>query len=199
MVMIFFALVEFVLGIVLITAIGQLNGHITNEVMEGANTFTNPVNNKSQDLRDVVRTMLGWGMGMAVLSLISVVVVSLYYTLGKALNYYTDHVKSMKPDSLVRKLIKMIIIAVGALGIVGVAAAMGILSGTSVAVYTMNCSSEAKKKEVLELFGASVLYGLVVLILKLLEALLGHAWAIGLSNKHVEMVSASNGPSYNKA
>lgn len=199
MVMMLFALVEFVLGIVLITAIGQLNGHITNEVMEGANTFTNPVNNKSQDLRDVVRTMLGWSIGMAVWSLVSVVVVSLYYTLGKALNYYRDHVTSMKPDSLVRKLIKMLIIAVGALGIVGVVAAMGILSGTSVAMYTMTCSSDAKKKEILELFGASVLYGLVVLIFKLLEALLGHAWAIGLSNKQVEMMTASNGPSYNKA
>ena len=186
MVMILFAVVEFVLGILLIWDVSQIHSHVTNEVVAGANTFTNALDNKSQDLRDVVLTMVGWGMGMSILSLLSVVVVSLYYTLGKALNYYMDHMASMQPDSILRKIFKMLIIALGALGIVGVVAAMGILSGTSVAVYNMTFTAVAKKKVVLELFVRAVVYGLVVLIFKLLEALLGHAWAIGLVNKHVE-------------
>lgn len=184
--MILFAVVEFVLGILLIWDVSQIHSHVTNEVVAGANTFTNALDNKSQDLRDVVLTMVGWGMGMSILSLLSVVVVSLYYTLGKALNYYMDHMASMQPDSILRKIFKMLIIALGALGIVGVVAAMGILSGTSVAVYNMTFTAVAKKKVVLELFVRAVVYGLVVLIFKLLEALLGHAWAIGLVNKHVE-------------
>lgn len=188
MVMVLFAIVEFVLGIMLVWDIGQIHSHVTNEVVAGANMFTNALDNKSQDLRDVVLTMVGWSLGMAILSLISVIAVSLYYTVGKKLNYHSEQMSSMQPDGMLRMIVKLLIIALGALGVVGVVASLSILSGTSVGVYTMTFTAVDKKKAVLELFVRGVVYGVVILIFKLLEALLGHAWAIGLSKKHVETV-----------
>lgn len=197
--MIGFAVAELVLGIILLSNVGQISRHITNEVTPNINSYTNLLNDKKEDLRDSVQVMVSWSMGMAILSLVSVVVVSLYYTLGKSLNYYMENMSTMKPDSVVYKVVKMIIIALGALGIVGIVASMSMLSGTSVAVYNMQFKLDKDKKATLELFMSSVVIGLVILILKLLEALLGHAWAIGLANKHVEMMTAGNGPEYYKS
>lgn len=188
--MILFAIGELILGILLVWQIAQIHTEVTNEVVVGANMFKNALDNKSQDLRDVVITMVRWSMGMAILSLMSVIVVSLYYTLGKALNYYVDQMPSMQPDGMLRMFVKLLVIALGALGIVGIVASLSILSGTSVGVYTMSFTTFAKKKKVLELFTLSTAYGVVILIVKLLEALLGHAWAIGLSKKHVETLNS---------
>ena len=186
MVMMLFALVEFVLGIMLVWDIGQIHRHVTNDVVAEVNKFTNALDNTQSDMRDVVLTMVGWSMGMAILSVISVIVVSLYYTLGKALNYYVDAMPAMQPDGMLRMIVKLLIIALGALGIVGVVASLSILSGTSTGVNMMKFASPDKKKAALELFMRATVYGVVILIFKLLEALLGHAWAIGLSKKHVE-------------
>ena len=186
MVMMLFALVEFVLGIMLVWDIGQIHRHVTNDVVAEVNNFTNALDNTQSDMRDVVLTMVGWSMGMAILSVISVIVVSLYYTLGKALNYYVDAMPAMQPDGMLRMIVKLLIIALGALGIVGVVASLSILSGTSTGVNMMKFASPDKKKAALELFMRATVYGVVILIFKLLEALLGHAWAIGLSKKHVE-------------
>ena len=184
--MMLFALVEFVLGIMLVWDIGQIHRHVTNDVVAEVNKFTNALDNTQSDMRDVVLTMVGWSMGMAILSVISVIVVSLYYTLGKALNYYVDAMPAMQPDGMLRMIVKLLIIALGALGIVGVVASLSILSGTSTGVNMMKFASPDKKKAALELFMRATVYGVVILIFKLLEALLGHAWAIGLSKKHVE-------------
>ena len=186
MVMMLFALVEFVLGIMLVWDIGQIHRHVTNDVVAEVNKFTNALDNTQSDMRDVVLTMVGWSMGMAILSVISVIVVSLYYTLGKALNYYVDAMPAMQPDGMLRMIVKLLIIALGALGIVGVVASLSILSGTSTGMNMMKFASPDKKKAALELFMRATVYGVVILIFKLLEALLGHAWAIGLSKKHVE-------------
>ena len=73
MVMMLFALVEFVLGIMLVWDIGQIHRHVTNDVVAEVNKFTNALDNTQSDMRDVVLTMVGWSMGMAILSVISVI------------------------------------------------------------------------------------------------------------------------------
>lgn len=109
------------------------------------------------------------------LSLLSVVVISLYY--GVARRYLRLQDGDMKPyrPSYCFLLLKLLVIAFGALGIVAVT-----FTAASTGTIKMVLSAESIKgdDEQLKSVESTMYYAYACVVLKLLEALLGHWWAL---------------------
>lgn len=197
MVMWLFALVD-LLSLILAIVYGAL---ALNERNHATNPATCPsgVDTKAQFLMAV-----GWAVGLTSFALVSLLAVSAYYTLGRLLMWtgtqsdMVRHAQTMATkknahmevalaptrgdDGGCRILLKMINIAVGALGIVAITAAVILFGGGAFITDYLTWSSSSTQTKVSDYLDMAMGWASLGLVLKLLEALLGHLWAINLSN-----------------
>ena len=138
-------------------------------------------------------TITVWNIVLFVLSMLSLIGVTLYYTLGKELQKRHLIPKSFFVGGGYRIWLKMINIAVGAIGIVVNGAAVSLCAVSVWYSNQVKWKNAAEAKLVQDQLVAATVVGLVAIVLKLAEALLGHYWAIDLSRgRCVHMLNAQS-------
>jgi hypothetical protein len=188
--MMLFALLELIFGILLIVEITTARNHLVGKVATSANPFTNVLTDKTEDLKDALLNAVDWSLAAAYIAVISLITVSLYYSVGKRLEWFnSQNAEDTHVDSILNEIVKLIVIVIGAVGIVFAVVSACVMAASSNALQTLVFTSTDSKKPTIQSFYTSSDYAIGVVILKLLEAVLGHAWAIGLSNAHRDSIN----------
>lgn len=191
-----FAIVEVVVSIWALVRGGHASQLVSDHAPSGLSCITT-------DVKMRVGTLIGSGIACASFALISLLAVSAYYSLGGLLMWMGKRMDAMKignlssldmtlsptkgDESMLRIALKVLNVAVGALGIVTAALAACFFSSAAWDIdylyWTANDYQAGARLALHDAAGLSI----TALIMKLLEALLGHLWAIALSNGRDKM------------
>ena len=147
---------------------------------------------------------IGWAIGLTCFSLGALLAVSAYYTVGRVLMWtgsrsdMVQHAHTMQTtkqmhmevplattegnDGRCRILGKMINIAIGALGLVTITAASVFFGAAAWLADCMVFTTTAEKTIAKDNLNMASSAAVLALVFKLLQALLGHLWAVLLSN-----------------
>lgn len=200
-----FAIVELVVLIAALVQVAECIDRVNHKTVKSSKAQLESDTDTKQRLHD----LLVGSVGLLAYSLVALVAVSAYYTVGgmlKWLGHRADSVKAnvgspmamaMAPsrgdDGTVRILAKMLNIAVGAVGIVTVSWAAGLLQGAWYLPDYIQWEHADDKDDTQNLIVMAFWWTIVALVMKLLEALLGHLWAINLSNHRDKMTHLRDG------
>ena len=149
--------------------------------------------------KERLTSLIHTGIALAAFSLFALFAITAYYSLGGLLMWLSGQLDVVDADHTAHKqmklapttgvisssgfLMKILNIAVGALGLVAVSVAAAAFSGAVMMADTLTWTSVAEKESLTMAAGSAGALSAVSLVLKLCEALLGHVWAINLSNK----------------
>lgn len=180
-----FATVEFVAGVVSIIASATALGISGEYGVSGASTLPG-FTNKFDPLQDL-RTKTGWGLALNCLSLLSLLGITAYYTVGRKVQHYHQ----LRHFPLIGNafLLKVFVIVLGAVGIVVAAASSTLLfcagSYNNLVPYT----TPTAREDAHAALTTAAAFQLTCLVLKLIEAVLGHVWALTLHNYHTQALN----------
>ena len=130
-----------------------------------------------------LQTQITWGLVMSVISLLSLFGVTAYYTLGHKVQHY--HKLTHSTVYGFAFVFKVVVIVVGAVGVVASTTGASVLfSAIAYNKLVPYSTLKAREDSSASLTSAAALQ-LTCLLLKLLEAVLGHVFALMLTNCHV--------------
>jgi hypothetical protein len=196
--MLLFALIEL---IVLIFALERGNAAVYNIEHNGTAIayVTMPLGETVLDTKQRLVTQLHMGIAGAGFSLFALLAITAYYTVGGLLLWITRRMEVVNADHTAHRqmslaptqgknstcyfLLKVLNIAVGALGLVAITLAAAFFGGAVWSVDYLTWAAQADRDAASDAANTASVLSIISLVLKLLEALLGHWWAITLSNK----------------
>lgn len=184
-VMIAFAVVEFIAGVVSIIEAASGLGISGDHGTSGSSTLPG-FTNQFDPLQDL-RTKIGWGVALNCISLISLLGITAYYAVGRKVQHYRylQHFPVLGSAFA----LKVVVIVLGAVGVVSATAGSTVLFCAGSYNNLVPYKTPKAREDVHGALSMAAAFQLVCLVLKLLEAVLGHVWALTLHNYHMEAIN----------
>lgn len=183
--MIVLAAVEFIAGVVSIVE-GVSGLGISGEHGTAGSSTLPGFTNQFDPLQDL-RTKIGWGVALNCISLLSLMGITAYYTVGRKVQHY-NHLRHF-PLLGSAFALKVAVIVLGAVGIVAATAGSTVLFCAGSYNNLVPYKTPKAREDVHAALSMAAAFQLVCLVLKLLEAVLGHVWALTLHNYHMQAIN----------
>ena len=205
--MMLLALVESVVLVLVFVQIHNVLSISEESTSKCLSCKTNNAENETDDTKSRLLSMFHLTYVSNAFSMFALLAVGLYYGIGKKLVTMTNsmdrqafgrnsHRSAQKislattksHDSIGSILCKLVVVTIGAIGIVAATVTPLVLRGAGMYIDHVVWVSQEKRTEALYALNVAMVASLVVLICKLTEALIGHAWAVLLSNKRDDCI-----------
>lgn len=183
--MVAFAAVEFIAGVVSIVEAASGLGISGEHGTAGSSTLPG-FTNQFDPLQDL-RTKIGWGVALNSVSLLSLMGITAYYTVGRKVQHY-HHLRHF-PLLGSAFVLKVAVIVLGAVGVVAATAGSTVLFCAGSYNNLVPYKTAKAREDVHGALSMAAAFQLVCLVLKLLEAVLGHVWALTLHNYHMQSLN----------
>ena len=181
------AIAEFVLSISAAVVLGAAYRTADTHAINIPLNMTTPLGSilTAVDSKERILMLIGGSVGLSVVSLISLVTIATYF--GVLRDLRRDGGTPIKRSgTCLATTMRMFVIIVSVIGFVAVCIAISMTGSASMIKDYLAWGSDAAKNE--EDLARSLRSGwalnIVVLVLKLAETMLGHAWAITLKRSH---------------
>ena len=191
-IMLVFALIELIALSVMLSEGGSAMKNIEDHATSA------PVAGDAADPEERLRRLVGNSIGCGVFALIALLAITTYYTTSGLLLWLGRRVDVVRADpsahrqmrlaptsgvrGMFRIALKLINITVGVLGIVAITISASLFGVAAWQVDEVTWGDVMHSKETVDSLHTAMSMAVLALVMKILEAFLGHVWAINLSD-----------------